>query len=98
PVRVCNGPGTSAFEPSSGPMESLKQVYRQKAPGCVPGTVSSWRDTGHFRGMDFSLDSGDTDSGGGGVQDIVVELELPSPQVTISALSCGGVGAPPSPD
>lgn len=96
--RVFNSHGTSAFEPSSGPMESLKQVYRQKAPGCVPGTVSTWRDTGHFRGMDFSLDPGDMESGGGGVQDIVVELELPSPQVTISGLSCGGVAAPPSAD
>ena len=96
--RLFNGDGGSSFEPSSGPMESLKQVYRQKAPGCVPGTVSTWRDTGHFRGMDLVLDMGDLASGGGGVQDIVVELQLPSPQVSISGLSCGGVVAPPSAD
>src|SRR5690606_13718098 len=89
---------TSYFEPSSGPMESLKQVYTQKAPGCIPGTVSSWTDTGHFLGMDLGIDSGDLDKGGGGAPSIRVMLELPSPPVTISGMSCGGVAAPPTAD
>jgi hypothetical protein len=29
------------YDASSGPMQSLKQVYRQKAPGCIPGTTST---------------------------------------------------------
>jgi hypothetical protein len=96
--KTLGNQGASYFEPSSGPMESLKQVYRQTAPGCVPGTVSSWSDTGHFLAMDLGIDSGDTDKGGGGVTSIEVELGLPSPQVIISGMSCGGVTAPPAAD
>lgn len=89
---------TSYFEPSSGPMESLKQVYTQKAPGCIPGTVSSWSDTGHFLGMDLGVDPGDLSKNDGKVESIRVWLELPSPPVTISGMSCGGVTAPPTAD
>lgn len=89
---------TSYFEPSSGPMESLKQVYTQKAPGCIPGTVSSWSDTGHFLGMDLVIDAGDLNENDGKVESIRVWLELPSPPVTISGMSCGGVAAPPAAD
>ncbi|WP_442682481.1 hypothetical protein ACSBPQ_12630 [Stenotrophomonas sp. JC08] len=89
---------TSYFEPSSGPMESLKQVYTQKAPGCIPGTVSSWSDTGHFLAMDLDFDPVDLYNGGGGVKSIEVELGLPSPQVLISGMTCGGVTSPPMAD
>ncbi|MDH7454502.1 hypothetical protein QF205_15680 [Luteimonas composti] len=89
---------SNAFEPSSGPMESLKQVYRQKAPGCVPGTVSTWRDTGHFLAMQLITDPPDLLEGGGGVTDIEVELGLPSPTVTISGMSCAGVASAPAAD
>ena len=88
---------SNAFEPSSGPMESLKQVYRQKAPGCVPGTVSTWRDTGHFLAMQLITDPPDLLEGGG-VTDIEVELGLPSPTVTISGMSCAGVASAPAAD
>ncbi len=90
--------GKTYFEPSSGPMESLKQLYRQTAPGCIPGTVSSWSDTGHFLAMDLGIDPTDLYEGGGGVTSIEVELGLPSPQVSISGMSCGGVTAPPTAD
>jgi len=89
---------TSYFEPSSGPMESLKQAYTQKAPGCIPGTVSAWSDTGHFLGMDLGIDPGDLNKNEGKVESIRVWLELPSPPVTISGMSCGGVTAPPAAD
>ena len=100
--RVMNNP-VSAFEPSSGPMQSLKQVYTQKSPGCIPGKVSSWSDTGHFLGMDLAFDQGDFSGQGdkrnkGKVESIRVWLELPSPPVTISGMSCHGVAAPPKAD
>ncbi|UNK58279.1 hypothetical protein MNQ95_04025 [Pseudoxanthomonas daejeonensis] len=80
------------YEPSSGPMQSLKQVYRQKAPGCVPGTTSTWTDTGHFLSMSWVVDAPDDKLGK--IESIEVELGLPSPMVTISGMSCGGVAAP----
>jgi len=86
--------GHTYFEPSSGPMQSLNQVYRQKAPGCIPGTVSNWSDTGHFLAMNLVTDPPDLIEGGGGIKEIEVELGLPSPMVTISGMSCSGVSAP----
>ena len=80
------------FEPSSGPMQSFKQVYRQKAPGCIPGTTSTWTDTGHFLSMSWVVDVPDDKLGR--IESIEVELGLPSPMVTISGMSCSGVAAP----
>jgi len=82
---------TLHFKPSSGPMESLGQVYRQEAPSCTPGRVSSWSDTGRFLAMDLIIDPADLDAGVGGVRAIEVELGLPPPAVVISGLTCGGV-------
>ena len=96
--KTMTNAGPSYFEPSSGPMESLKQVFRHKAPGCVPGTVSTWSDTGHFLAMDLRIDPGDLNENNGKVESISVELELPSPPVTISGMTCSGVTAPPAAD
>lgn len=93
-----SGSGQMHFEPSSAPMQSLKQVYRHTAPRCTQGTVSSWNDTGHFLAMDLDFDPVDLYNGGGGVKSIEVELGLPSPQVLISGMTCGGVTSPPMAD
>lgn len=87
-----------AFEPSSAPMKSLKQVFRQKAPGCIQGTTSTWSDTGHFLGMSWIASDWSLEKGGGGIKSIEVELGLPSPKVTISGMSCGGVSGAPAAD
>lgn len=95
--RTLNNHGKPYFEPASGPMESLRPVYRHTAPGCIQGSVSAWSDTGHFVAMDLGIEPADFDKGGGKVESIEVTLKMPAPTVTISGMSCHGYSAPPAP-